>query len=132
MISSIAGKSGLPYYAPYAATKAAQSAWARSLRLELAPSNIRVSVVYPIGTRSEFFEVAAEMSGGSEPLGNTPSFMMQSTGRVARSIVRCLRRPRSEVWPSRIGHLVAAAWTLSPWLYDKMMGRHARLIRRRS
>ncbi len=128
-ISSIAGKCGLPYYAPYAATKAAQSAWARSLKLELEPAGIDVSVVYPIGTRTEFFEVSAKMSGGSEPLANTPSWMVQSPSRVARSIIRCLRRPRGEVWPSRMGHLMATLWTASPWFYDKVFRRHARLAR---
>jgi short-subunit dehydrogenase len=128
-VSSIAGKTALPYYGPYAASKAAQSALARSMRLELAPAGIDVSVVYPIGTRTEFFEVSAALSGQADPVGNTPAFMEQSPRRVARSILRCLRRPRPEVWPSRVGHLLATLWTMGPRFCDLCMGSHARKCR---
>jgi short-subunit dehydrogenase len=128
-ISSIAGKTALPYYGPYAATKAAQSALARSMRLELGPAGIDVSVVYPIGTRTEFFEVSAALSGQTDPVGNTPSFMMQSPRRVGRAIMRCLTHPRPEVWPSRMSHLLATLWTMSPRFCDFCFRSHTRRCR---
>jgi NAD(P)-dependent dehydrogenase (short-subunit alcohol dehydrogenase family) len=47
LIGSIAGKSALPFLGPYAASKHALEAIADSLRMELAPFGIRVSLVEP-------------------------------------------------------------------------------------
>jgi hypothetical protein len=53
--------------------------------------------------------------------------MMQSAETVARSTVRCLRRPRSEVWPSwavfvRLGIAGAMAFPgLSDWAMRRMV-----------
>jgi len=46
-VGSIAGKSALPFLGPYAASKHALEAVADSLRLELRPWGIRVSIVEP-------------------------------------------------------------------------------------
>jgi NAD(P)-dependent dehydrogenase (short-subunit alcohol dehydrogenase family) len=46
-VGSIAGKSALPFLGPYAASKHALEAVADSLRLELRPWEIRVSIVEP-------------------------------------------------------------------------------------
>jgi NAD(P)-dependent dehydrogenase (short-subunit alcohol dehydrogenase family) len=44
-IASIGGKAGLPYYAPYAVSKAAVTALTRSLAAEWAPSGVRVNAI---------------------------------------------------------------------------------------
>jgi NAD(P)-dependent dehydrogenase (short-subunit alcohol dehydrogenase family) len=46
-VGSIAGRSALPFLAPYAASKHALEAVADALRIELAPWGIRVSIVEP-------------------------------------------------------------------------------------
>ncbi|MCG8615309.1 MAG: SDR family oxidoreductase, partial [Desulfobacterales bacterium] len=70
--SSIVGRVGLPFYAQYSATKAAQDALGTGLRVELEPDGIDVSVLYPIGTKTEFFEVSAKLGDREEVLENTP------------------------------------------------------------
>jgi NAD(P)-dependent dehydrogenase (short-subunit alcohol dehydrogenase family) len=51
-VGSIAGKSALPFLGPYAASKHALEAVADSLRLELRPWGIRVSIVEPGSIRT--------------------------------------------------------------------------------
>src|SRR5262245_15408662 len=63
IISSIVGKRGVPYMGAYSATKFAQAGMAESLRSELAGSPIHVSVVYPVSTDTEFFEVMTRETG---------------------------------------------------------------------
>lgn len=104
--SSSIGKMPLPGYGAYCATKAAQWHVGRAMRHELKPMGIHVSTVHPIGTRTEFFEEARRRSGGGSLIENTPKAFIQPPERVARAIVACLKRPRTEVWtslPSRLG-----------------------------
>ncbi len=112
--SSIVGKVGLPYYGAYAATKAAQHALAASLRLEVEAEGIDVSTLYPVGTQSKFFETAARISGVDALGEHTPSFLLQTPHGVARRVVRCLRFPSPEIWPSRLSHLGVVVWAASP------------------
>ena len=129
---SAASEIGLPMFSYYSATKAAQDSIAGGLRAELADQGIRVSSIHPIGTRTEFFDRAAERSG--TPSGhNTPRIFAHSPRRVARHIVRCLRRPRPEVWPSTATRLALALGTASPRLGALFMRsiyrRHEKSIR---
>jgi short-subunit dehydrogenase len=52
----------LPYYAVYGATKAFLASWGEALAEELAGSGVDVLVLSPGDTRTEFQEVAGEMS----------------------------------------------------------------------
>src|SRR4029450_13923330 len=63
VISSIVGKRGVPYMGAYAATKFAQVGLAECLRSEVAGSDIHVSVVFPVSTRTEFADVMMSESG---------------------------------------------------------------------
>ena len=119
MVSSCLSKIGLPHYGTYCATKAAQDYFCRSMRLELYSSGIHVSSVHPIGTKTEFFDQAAKRSGGSlELAGSTSTRFMQSPERVANAIVKCLRKPKGEVWTSHAVRLALAASVVSPGLTD--------------
>lgn len=99
--SSCLARLPMTYYGAYTATKAAQHHLARAMRAELEPMGIAVSSIHPVGTRTEFFEVAAK--GGNGLSSNSPEMFMQSADFVAERIVRCLRRPRAEVWPGFTG-----------------------------
>ncbi|RMD64435.1 MAG: SDR family NAD(P)-dependent oxidoreductase, partial [Planctomycetota bacterium] len=98
--SSCVAKFTLPFYGAYCATKAAQNHIARAMRLELEPHGVHVSSVHPVGTKTEFFDVAKERSGGAPLVEHSPDRFLQSPDRVARAVLRCLRRPRPEVWTS--------------------------------
>lgn len=118
--SSCLSRFTLPYFSAYSATKAAQTHLARALRLELEPQGIDVSVVHPITTRTEFFDVASD-AAGSPRRGiprHSPKLFVQPPERVARAIVRCLRKPTAEVWTSHITRLVAGAMVAFPAFHD--------------
>ncbi len=127
--SSSIGKLGVPYFGAYCATKGAQWLLGQSMRCELRSRNVRVSTVHPVGTKTEFFDTAAELSGGSEAMdSHAPELMMQSAQTVAKSIVRALRTGRREVWPSwavlvRLGIAIGNAF---PTLGDMGMKKIAR------
>lgn len=97
--SSCLGLRPVPHYSMYCATKAAQHHLGQALGVELHASGVDVSTVHPIGTRTEFFDKAHERSGGLKLTGSKDSFR-QPSELVASRIVRCLKRPRPEVWTS--------------------------------
>ena len=131
IVSSIVGRIGLPYYASYSATKAAQDALAMALRAELKSDQIDVSSVHPITTATEFFDVSASIGGRDAPEDSTPKWLVQSPRTVACAIVRCLRRPKPEVWPSPLTRYGAGLGLLMPRLTGWALGLHARKDRRR-
>ncbi len=130
MCSSCLAKFTLPLYSAYSATKAAQSHLCRAMRIELEPHSIDVSSVYPITTATEFFEVAQRLSGREAGRASVPDHarrgFVQSPQRVARAIVRCLRRPKPEVWTSHTVRTVAAVMTMFPSFMDVVMRRAAK------
>lgn len=111
-VSSIVGRRGVPYRGAYSATKFALGGLSESLRVELAGTGISVSLVYPIGTATEFHEAEARRAGPG-PLGP-----IQSAEHVARCILRCVRRPRPEVYPFRPSWMLAIASVIAPRLAD--------------
>jgi NAD(P)-dependent dehydrogenase (short-subunit alcohol dehydrogenase family) len=115
--SSSAAEFAPPLYGVYAATKAAQDSICGAMRAELHREGLIVSSVHPVGTYTGFFEAAkrpANDEPGKDPiLLNTPRMFMQESGHVARAVVKCLRRPRPEVWPmplTRFGLAIATAF----------------------
>lgn len=123
MCSSALAKFTLPRFAAYSATKAAQNHVCRAMAWELAPHRIHVSSVHPVTTRTEFFDAAAANSAGRREF-DPPSSMIQPPERVARAVVRCLLRPRPEVWTSVAARTFAGLGTIFPGLFD-MFARQA-------
>jgi short-subunit dehydrogenase len=134
MCSSCLARFTLPYYGAYAATKAAQAMMCRAMRFELEPHGIEVSSVHPVTTMTEFFEQSSARSGlgthGSKVPEHAPKFLVQPPERVARAIVACLKRPRSEVWTSLMVRLSAGIITAFPWVFDGACRREAARSRR--
>jgi NAD(P)-dependent dehydrogenase (short-subunit alcohol dehydrogenase family) len=131
VVSSAAGRRGLPYFAPYSATKAAQLGLAEGLRVECRPVGIAVTSVHPIGTDTDFFEVAQREGGAA--LGEFfKSGFHQSARRVARAMVRGVARPRAEVWPMRPARWAVSMGTVMPGVVDWVMGVFARDIEKRA
>lgn len=137
LCSSALAKFTLPYFGVYAATKAAQAMVARSLRFELEPYGIEVSTVHPITTVTEFFDQAQMQavrghSSGTRVPQHAPRLFVQTPERVARAIIRCLKRPTSEVWTSHTVRLSSGLMTAFPWLLDAILRREARRTRTHS
>lgn len=126
LCSSCVSKIGLPNFAAYSGTKALQDHFGRAMRIELADSGVRVSTVHPIGTRTEFFDTASELSGGKRTSIQTPESFKQPAETVARGVVRCLKKPRGEVWTSLPMRTALALVTLMPGLADRMLLRRMR------
>lgn len=125
MCSSCLARFPLPGNSAYSATKAAQWHLCRAMRVELAPHRIDVSCVHPITTETEFHQVSQERSGRERPAdavpGHAPRLFVQTPHRVARAVVKCLERPRPEVWTSFTVRAVAAALSFSPAFLDLVM-----------
>ncbi len=83
----------VPGYAVYASTKAAIHGFARAYRFELQKDQ-KLQLVYPISTRTHFFEEASE----DTPIG----WPVQSSEHVAGDIVKGLLKDRNSIFPSRI------------------------------
>lgn len=95
--SSCLGLFPTPWYSVYSATKAAQHHMGRALDVELREFNVRCSTVHPVGTKTEFWD-EMEAKQGKPTIGGSSTAFMQTSDTVARAIVRCLRKPKPEVW----------------------------------
>lgn len=132
MCSSCLARFTMPNNGVYAATKAAQNHVSRAMRMELRGTGIEVAAVMPVTTETEFFDASARNSGGAGNGPPVPRPFVQPPQRVARAIVRCLHRPRPEVWTSTPTRLGAALMTACPRLMDAVMTRAARIRDRSS
>jgi short-subunit dehydrogenase len=123
IVSSIVGKRGVPYVGAYAATKFAQAGLAECLRAELAGSPIHVSVVYPVSTDTEFFEVMTRETGVPVTRAHGPR---QRVEAVADAIARAIERPVPEVYPHFVSRFLVILNALAPGLTDRLMKRFGR------
>ena len=89
---SAMGEMALPGYALYAATKFAMKGFQQAVRLE-APENMKITCVYPVSTRTNFFEV-----GGAGHKVEQP-FPVQSAEAVAKATIRGVERGKKQVYP---------------------------------
>ena len=125
--SSCLAKYTMPNFGVYSATKAAQNMLCRSMRFECRPYGIEVSSVHPVTTLTEFFEVAQAHSGAHAGLlkNKIPSsgagFFIQPSSRVGRAVVKCLQKPRSEVWTSYSARLAGGIFEIFPPIYDAVL-----------
>jgi NAD(P)-dependent dehydrogenase (short-subunit alcohol dehydrogenase family) len=140
LIGSIAGTSALPFLGPYAISKFALEAFADSLRVELAPDGIHVSIIRPgtiatpiwqkpqpvadalasealerYGSRLEALRsFAASRAAGAAPADS-----------VARAVEHALtaRRPRTRYLVGRDARIRAAIERLPDRLRDRIVSR---------
>jgi short-subunit dehydrogenase len=122
-VSSIVGHRSLPTGGAYAATKAAQISLTEAMRVELRGTGVFACSVHPIGTESEFGEVAARESGDVVAGAVGPQ---QTAEAVADAIVRCARRPRPEVYPYAASRVLVWLNAVAPGALDWLSARAAR------
>jgi short-subunit dehydrogenase len=123
MVSSIVGKRGVPFMGAYAATKFAQVGLAECLRSELRGSGIHVSVVFPVSTESEFFDVMSRETGTTVTRAHGPR---QSVEQVAEAIAKAIRRPIPEVYPHAKSRALVILNALAPGITDGVVKRFGR------
>jgi len=114
-VASVVGFRAAPYSAVYSATKYAVVGLSHALRGELSGSGVKVCVVYPASTQTEFFAAT------EAPIG--PQY---SAAWVARLVVRTARFPRRDaiVLPYRF---VQLAEPIFGGLIDHSIGEARRL-----
>jgi NADP-dependent 3-hydroxy acid dehydrogenase YdfG len=122
IVSSIVGKRGVPYMGAYSATKFAQVGLAECLRAELVDTGIHVSVVYPVSTETEFFDVMVRRSG----FATRARGPRQSAEQVADAIARTIERPAPEVYPLRKARGLALLAAIAPGFTDRIVKRWGR------
>ncbi|NIK73477.1 hypothetical protein FHS56_000963 [Thermonema lapsum] len=104
---------GVPGYAVYAASKAALHRWAQTLWAE---GERRLTLVYPIATRTAFFNTA------QSPL----LFPNQSAEQVVKAMLRGVSRGKRQIFPSRLFYCI----TIPVFLYECFMRLYTLYARR--
>ncbi len=100
----------LPYYALYCSTKAAIKQFMQAYKYEQS-QQVHTMTVYPVATRTEFFEKATQ--DHSIPL----PFPTQSSSTVAKAIVKGIIKDRSSVSPSILFRLFKYLGNVFPIIF---------------
>ena len=122
VVSSIVGQRGIPYMGAYSATKFAQVGLAECVRAELKDTPIKLSVVYPISTETEFFGVMTKHSG----FATRASGPRQTPDDVANAIAAAIGKPVAEIYPKRIAKGLAVLNAIAPGFTDGIVKRWGR------
>jgi short-subunit dehydrogenase len=118
-LASILAHRAVPFNSEYCASKFALRGWSDAVRAEWAKWGIRVLVVSPGTTKTEFFDNLLEKRRKmpwSESAGVSPSY-------VARCTVQALIRRKSHIVPNWRGRLLLAANRYAPRLVNGIMRR---------
>jgi NAD(P)-dependent dehydrogenase (short-subunit alcohol dehydrogenase family) len=143
LVGSIGGRSALPFLGPYAASKHALEAIADSLRVELRPWGISVSIIEPASIKSEIWTKGA--TGADEMRAQLPSeaqllyasaiekFRQVALSRgpggdpdsVAKAVEHALsaRRPKARYLVGRDAHIRVWIERLPTRLRDRVLAR---------
>jgi NAD(P)-dependent dehydrogenase (short-subunit alcohol dehydrogenase family) len=125
-ISSLTGKTGVPTRTGYAASKHAMAGFFDSLRIEVAPYGISVTMVYPGFVATEVRERAFGSDG--RPLGRSTvqEDKVMTVETCARLILRATERRKRELVMTFRGR--AGLWLklVSPGLVDRIANRAIR------
>ena len=127
IVSSAVARRGLPFFGAYSATKAAQLSISESLRVELKPSGIAVTSVHPVGTETEFFDLAGKHGNSTVPPPEKGE-MRQTADVVARKMAAAIVRPRPEVWPLGSARFGISMATLGARMVDRALRGYRKSI----
>lgn len=109
-LSSAVSKVVLPYYSLYCSTKAAIRHFVEAYRYE-APNNIHIACVYPVATKTNFFERATKEDNPTLP------FLTQNAHTVAKSILKGIEMNKKNIYPSTLFRLFEIAGRLLPFIF---------------
>ncbi|KAA3661936.1 MAG: SDR family NAD(P)-dependent oxidoreductase [Chloroflexi bacterium] len=117
-VSSIVGQSPLPASGAYCASKTAVNFLSRALRMELLPHNIKVTLVYPGLTETEFSDATLGGKGRNRfGLKGVPA------ARVGQAIVRGIEKEKPEIYITPTDWLLTHFNRLFPRTLDFVLGR---------
>ena len=122
-VASNAGIASLPEMASYNATKAAAISLTETLRIELAASNIGVSVVCPTFFKTNLMDQFSSPDERQRELANTFFGNAKVTSeKVARHTIKSIERNRFYVIAQKDGRNMWRMKRLTPELYFKIFG----------
>jgi short-subunit dehydrogenase len=115
VISSLAAYRGLPKSAAYCASKAAVSAFFESLRLDLQPRGIDVTIIHPGFIKTPLTEGRqAQMP-----------FLMELDDAVAKIVSAIERRKKSYAFPWQLASIIRAGMVMPNFMYDWISRRNS-------
>jgi NAD(P)-dependent dehydrogenase (short-subunit alcohol dehydrogenase family) len=124
-VGSIAGKSALPFLGAYAASKHALEAITDTLRIELRPFGIAVSLVEPGTIKTSIWEKSAAFADSL--LGGAPPELRELYGqRIAAFRRVAVERGAKGTSAEAVAHAVEEALTQSRPRTRKLVGRDAK------
>lgn len=112
-ISSLAGFRGLPKSAAYCASKAGMTAYFESVRLDVQPRGVVVTIVQPGFIKTPLTAGRA----ASMP------FLMELDDAIPHFLTAIERRKKFAAFPWQLAALVRAAQIFPAFLYDKIAAR---------
>ncbi|MEP6717595.1 MAG: SDR family NAD(P)-dependent oxidoreductase [bacterium] len=115
VISSLAAYRGLPRSAAYCASKAAVSAFFESLRLDLEPKGIAVTIIHP-------GFIKTPLTAGRE--AQMP-FLMELDDAVKKIVRAIEKRKKSYAFPWQLATIVRAGMIMPIWMYDRISRKNS-------
>ncbi len=115
VISSLAAYRGLPGSAAYCASKAAVSTFFESLRLDLEPKGIAVTIIHP-------GFIKTPLTSGRE--AQMP-FLMELDDAVQKIVRAIERRKKSYAFPWQLASIVRAGMVMPIWMYDRISRKNS-------
>ncbi len=117
-ISSVIGRRGMPHNSAYCATKFGLIGLTESLRVEALGSPIKVSLVNPGLTNTEF---KTGVRNPAQLLIKDNWVYGVPAQKVAKAILRCIRHPRREVYITWFDRLLIWVNNLTPGLLEHLL-----------
>lgn len=124
-MSSVSGRSALPFTGAYAASKHALEAAADALRVELIPFGLRVALVEPGVIATPIWQTSLER--GEKMLAQVPAQVDEFYGRQLDAIRRRARRGMRGLPPEKVADAVSHALTARRPRTRYLVGRDARI-----
>jgi len=110
VISSLAAYRGLPKSAAYCASKAAVSSLFESLRLDLEPRGIAVTIIHP-----GFIKTPLTAGRGAQL-----PYLMEVDDAVDKMVRAIEKRRKSYSFPWQLATIVRASMVMPIWMYDRI------------
>lgn len=118
-IGSQAGKVATKKASVYAASKHAITGFANGLRMELAPYNIHVSVLYPGPIDTPFLQKADTTNNYRDSI---EKFLLKPE-KVADEVLRMIKKPVREVNLPRVMSITSKLYAVAPKFIEKIGSR---------
>jgi short-subunit dehydrogenase len=115
VISSLSAYRGLPKSAAYCASKAAVSSFFESLRLDLEPRGIDVTIIHP------GFIKTALTAGRSAKL----PYLMELDDAVGKMVRAIEKRHKRYSFPWQLATIVRVGMVMPIWMYDRISRKNS-------